>query len=243
MGTGSYVAIAGIIFLAATVQGVSGFGFSLLAVPLLAASIGAKEAVVLADTLGFLANGGMAVRLRADTVRPVAGRLLLGSCLGMPFGVLVILAVDDQVLRAAIGVVVLLFVVVLARGWTLHRSSPALEVGTGVVSGVLNTSVGTSGPPIVLLLHARGLAPGPFRATASTVFGASAVIAVALLAAAGQFTVEVAWGCLAALPGLAAGWWVGDRIHRRLDPARFRGLVLGLLAATGVVAVVGAALA
>ena len=242
MSVATLVGIAVVILVASFLQGLSGFGFSLLAVPLLAVLVGAKEAVVLADTVALLATGGMAVRMRRWVDRPLAARVLLGSVIGMPIGLLVILEFDESALRALIGIVVLVFVGLLAGGWTLHRSSRALDVGAGVVSGLLNTSVGTSGPPVVLLLTARGLPRDHFRATTSAVFGVSAVVAIVLFAVTGQYTRDIWIAFLWSLPALPAGWLLGDRVSSRLGQARFRSVILGLLACTGVTALVAAAL-
>ena len=49
-------------------------------------------------------------------------------------------------------------------------------VGVGFVSGVLNTSLSTNGPPLVFGLQARHLGAAPFRATISTVFAFSNIV-------------------------------------------------------------------
>ena len=58
---------------------------------------------------------------------------------------------------------------VLTLGIRLRRPNGSLDVGVGFVSGMFKTSVGVSGPPIVILLQGRGLAKNAFRATSSTV--------------------------------------------------------------------------
>ena len=83
---GPYAAVVAVVLLAGTVQGASGFGFSLVAVPLLAVAAGPKDAVVLASVLAVVSTAGLAVRFRDQVDRPLALRLLAGACVGLPFG-------------------------------------------------------------------------------------------------------------------------------------------------------------
>ena len=89
-------------------------------------------------------------------------------------------------------------------------------------------------------LTGRGLAKGPFRATLAAVFAINGVVALALFAVTGQIHADVALAAAAALPAWPLGWWVGDVAHHRFPDDRFRGLVLALLAVTGLITLVGA---
>lgn len=241
---GPYAAVAVVVLFAATVQGASGFGFSLVAVPLLAVAAGPKDAVVLASVLAVASTAGLAVRFRDQVDRPLAGRLLAGACVGLPVGAVVLQLVPADVLLLAIGVVVLAFTVVLAR-----RGVPPVDarpvrtsgdVGAGLLCGLLTTSVGTNGPPVVLRLQAHGLAAGQFRATASAVFVGCNVAAVVVFAAGGRVDRDLLVQAAVALPGLVVGLWAGDHVHRRLPAERFRTMVLGLMVLTALAAVVAA---
>ncbi len=241
---GAYAAVAAVVLFAAVVQGVSGFGFSLVAVPLLALSAGPKDAVVLASVLAVLSTAGLAVRFRAQVDRPPARRLLAGACAGLPLGAYVLVVVPARALLLAIGAVVLVSTVVLARRparpVAAGRGGRAADVGSGVVCGLLTTSVGTNGPPVVLRLQAHGLAAGPFRATASAVFVVCNLAAVVIFAAAGRVDGGLLLQAAVAVPALVVGLWAGDRVHRRLPAERFRALVLGLMVLTAVAAVAAA---
>ncbi len=240
---GALVLVAVAVFVGSALNSLVGFGFALATVPLMAIAVGPKEAVVLSAMFGLLSNGGVALRHRDEAVVPVFRRIVLGALVGMPLGLVVILAVPEAALQAAIGVVVLVGVVVLGRGWVIHDPPSWVDLATGLATGVLNTSVGVSGPPVVMDLHGRGLAKGPFRATSAAVFGLNGVVALLLFAVSGQIHGDVAVAAAVALPAWPLGWLVGDLLHRRFPEDRFRGLVLVLLAATGLITIVGAAVA
>jgi uncharacterized protein len=237
---GSLAVVAAALFLGSFLNSLVGFGFALVTVPLMALAVGPKEAVVLSAVYGLLSNGGVALRHRGDVVAPLVGRMFAGGLLGMPVGLLVLVAVPAAPLQIAISVTVLVSVVVLARGWVIEDPHPAVDVGAGVCSGILNTSVGVSGPPVVMDLHGRGLAKAPFRASAAAYFGLAGVVALALFAAAGRLDLRLAGSAALALPAWPLGSVAGEQVHRRFPDDRFRSLVLVLLAATAVVTLAAA---
>jgi uncharacterized membrane protein YfcA len=237
---GALAVVASALLLGSFLNSLVGFGFALVTVPLMAVAVGPKEAVVLSAVYGLLSNGGVALRHRADVVVPVVRRLFVGSLAGMPVGLAVLVVLPPEPLQVAISVTVLVSVVVLARGWVIEDPHPAVDVGAGLCSGVLNTSVGVSGPPVVMDLHGRGLAKAPFRASAAGYFGLAGVVALGLFAVAGRLDLRLAVSAALALPAWPLGSLVGERVHRRFPDDRFRSLVLVLLAATAVVTLVAA---
>jgi uncharacterized membrane protein YfcA len=223
------VAVFVIVAAAAMVNVTAGFGFALVGVPLLGVAVGARDAVVLLALLTVPMNVGLAWRHRSEIVVPTARRQICAAFLGMPIGLVVLLAVSQQVLLGIIAAAVLATVVALARGVELHPHGPGVDYASGFVSGTLATSAGVNGPPLVAVYHGRGFSPAAFRATASAVFCVTGVVAAVLLVGAGAMSDE---GWLALVPGLLAlpvGWLVGNRLHDRTDERRFRSLVLLLL--------------
>ena len=149
--------VAGIgaaVLLAAITQQVSGFGYALLAVPLLSILVGPKDAVAIATVSGATASALMAVRLRALADRPTLRACSAARVVGMPIGIIGLRELPEDPLRVALAVVVLAMVVVLASGYRFRSRRPGTQVVAGFASGLLNTSIGTAGPPVVR--HAPG---------------------------------------------------------------------------------------
>lgn len=228
-----------IILLAAATYGLTGFGFALVAVPLLAIVTDPRTAGV-AMLIAFVPVGPvLAVRDR-DSIRWSAAALLCGAALlGMPLGLLVLVAASERLLTGIIGVCVLGSALLLWRGLKL-RDAPVTVLTAGMISGVLSTSTATSGPPMVVALRAMGYEPVSFRATLSVAFTAMSVTALAGRALTGQMgSTAVAIG-LVGIPAMLAGWACGNALFRSLDPIRFRRLVLYALAITGALTVLRA---
>ncbi len=234
------VAVAVIVFGAAMIQVLSGFGFGLMTVPLMTLVISTREAVVVSTLLGIGLSTWQAWKQRSDAVRPLVVRLTGAAYVGMPVGLWVFVAVDDHTLRLLLGVAVLASVVLLARWINLHHVGPALDIGAGFLSGVLNTSLSTNGPPLVFVLQSRHLEPPAFRGTISQVFAFSNMVGLTLFVVAGKVTSDGVVTAAVALPALILGQVAGFPLRRHVHGERFRWLVLVLLTAAAVSAIVSA---
>ncbi|MFZ4811924.1 MAG: sulfite exporter TauE/SafE family protein [Ilumatobacteraceae bacterium] len=229
-----FAVIAAAVFAASLTQVLSGFGFALLSVPLLTLAIPTKDAVVISTLLGVGVTTWQAIHSRQHTDRVLARRLVIAAYVGMPLGLWVYIVADDQVLRFVLGCFVLIAAFLLWRRIDMSRFGTRLDVGAGFLSGVLNTSLSTNGPPLVFALQARNLSPDVFRATINTVFALSNVMGMTLFVAAGRVTTEGIVAAAIALPALLLGQVVGFRLRRYVHGERFRILVLGLLVVAGL---------
>jgi uncharacterized membrane protein YfcA len=210
-------------------------------VPILSLLVGPKVAVVAATALAPLLTLSVAAsshrHVRWRTVVVVSG----SAVAGMPIGLWVLTHVSGRTLEVVIGVAVLAFTGALALG-VAAPDRVEVDVASGFTSGILATSTGTNGPPIVLAMQARGVPRHELRATLSAIFLVQGTLALGAFVAAGQFTAEVARVVAAGIPGLILGRLLGDVVFGRLDHERHRGLVLVLLVVAGVSALLEALL-
>jgi uncharacterized membrane protein YfcA len=232
--------VAGAVFFASFVQVLAGFGFGLLSVPVMTLAISPREAVVVSTLVGITVTTWQAWHFRRDAVLPLSRRMVAAAYAGMPLGLWVFVSVGEDTLRIVLGSAILVSVVLLARGLNLHHVGPALDVSAGFISGVLNTSVSTNGPPLVFTLQARQLPPAAFRATIVRVFAWSAIAALVLFVAAGKVTHDGLVAAGFALPAMWLGQLAGFPFRRHFHAARFRVLVLVLLALAAVSTIVAA---
>ena len=229
-----------IVLLAAATQAATGFGFALVAVPLLAMASDPRTAIVATSLTGLALTVGTAVRDRAHVRWRPAGGVLIAVVLGMPAGLLVLRTASDQALTALIAVVVLGSTAMVWRGVRIG-TGPLAVVGAGLIAGILTTATSTNGPPLVAAFRGMGFDPRTFRATLATVFAAAGALGLAGFAAAGQIDADAMTLAAAGAPGLAVGWWAGNRAFARIDPDRFRRIVLYALVAASLVTLARAA--
>ena len=231
------VALAALaVFIGAALQSATGFGFSLVAAPILFAVLGPQEAVSAGVLFGLLLNG---LTLATERRRPVVlGRdarwLLIWSLPGLVVGALALRELPERPLSALVGLAVLAGLAVRLRGIKVVPVRAWHAPAAGATSGALATANSVSGPPLAFYLLARGATPAAMRDTLATVFIVQSVLALPVLLVSATFTVPAAaWALLAAcLVGQVAGrpafaWLHGERHERAVLAV----LVLSALAA------------
>ena len=220
--------------LASFSQSLAGFGFSLLAVPLMQLAVSPRDAIVVATLIGTVSTVSQAVIDRRHVQRALAVRLTLSSFAGLPLGLLLFVLVSDRTLRIGLGVVVLLAVVALAKGFALREDQFVLDWLFGFMSGVLSTSTSTNGPPLVFVLQARKLTPQVFRATINTVFAYANLGALFLFLLSKKITQDNFLVAVISLPALLISLRVGYSLRPRVSAEFFRRLVLALMVLSGL---------
>lgn len=234
------IAIVVLAATAALIQALSGFGFSLFIVPFLAILIGPRDTVLLANLMSTFGSGTQSLYLRRSADRKTAGVLLIGSLVGMPLGLTILLLLDPKLMQIGIALSVILFTLVMMRGLALHRAGTAGDILAGFISGILNTSTSMSGPPVVLYLQGRAFPPLQFRATITTYFAITSAIGVALLLATGNAKPYVFVAFALSLPSIFFGQRMGNLLFERVHVLFFRRLVFGILILSALSAIVGA---
>ena len=98
-----------IICLAGFTQGMTGFGFGLIAMPLLLFLMNLKEAAALTVLLNLIVCGMTFFSIRGHySLRQGLG-LVVGACLGVPLGIYALVELDQQLLLRILGAVMLAF--------------------------------------------------------------------------------------------------------------------------------------
>ncbi len=240
MGIGQVAWVAIAFTIGSFAQSISGFGFTLIAVPLLTLAVRPADAVVGQTFASLLLSTWMGIQLWPEADKAVLKRIVPMSFLGMPIGIVLSSHLSDQGLRIGVGIAVISAAVAIASGWKLSRVSAPMEYGAGLVSGILSTTTGTNGPPLVVTLAAREHRPATFRATLQVAFALANLVAIPLFIASGKVTsTGLRVAAIGLIPTLA-GRVIGEPVFRKLDPRRFRVIVIVMLFAAGAVALIRA---
>lgn len=221
-----------VLCLAAAAHAVTGFGYVLLAVPLLSMVFDPHTAVTSAVLASTVVAATACARERRHVDLPSMRRLLLAGLVGVPLGLWVFASVDAVRLLVLIGVITIVTTFLLALRVRLPAGR-GTDVVAGLASGVLVTTTGTNGPPLVLALQAKLLAPRTGRATLQALFTVQGLVAVAGLALTGQVDLLVLTLLAISLVASLIGWRAGDEVFRRLSPAQLRGVILVVLLISG----------
>ena len=239
-----FLVAAAAVAAGATLQSAAGFGFSLVAAPLVFAAVGPEEAVGLLTLLGAEVS---LLTLATEGRRPhpalrECAVLLAAAVPGVVVGIAVLRALDTVALQVAVsvGVVATLAVRRLTTG-PLPRWA---GVPAGFAAGALTTSTTTSGPPLLVFLLGRPLTPARLRDTLPVCFlGLSLIAGLALWATGTTAAMPDAELVAVLVPTAAAGHVLGRPLFARLaNSGRFEPVVTGVLLASVLGGLAAAAL-
>ncbi len=232
------IAIAA-VFLGGVCQGLTGFGFGLIVVPILALVWDVKGAVVLGMLLGMVSTIPPLFEVRSQVrFRPVFA-LLAGTAVGTPLGVIMLVLVDADTLKLWVASVVVCLALVFSFTQRLRLRSQALgtALGIGTISGVLRGSTSMGGPPIAFYLLGREEGTEQFRTTFLAYLLPATAMALTGFFVAGKVTPEVVAVSAVSLPSLFIGLRVGARARHGLQPSAFQAVVLAILVMTSGAAI------
>ena len=160
-----YQIILAACLLAGLVRGFSGFGTSMILMPVIAAVYSPQTAVVLV----FLIDSTAAIPVVIPELRRVEWKSLLPGFAGflvvLPLGLAVLKFGDPVVLRWSLAILIMLSVVILWSGWRYEGPrSRSIDTAIGGVSGFTGGACGLPGPPVIIYWMAARLKAAVVRA-------------------------------------------------------------------------------
>ena len=232
-----HICIALICFAGGILSGATGFGALIIMVPSLAFLLDMSTAIPLGIFcgIGLQSFGAFAYRTRIE-IRPLV-QMLLGSLPGVWLGSSFLLHMPEIWLRAALGGLILCYV--LWNAFSTH-AVPARPPAAGwayvagFFSGAFGGAFGVIGPPAVVYATRTGWPPDTIRGFLGVYFTALFVVIAILQILRGLVGQEVWQLAPWAAPACLGGWLAGKRLTAKLVPAQYMRLVFMLLFAMGL---------
>ena len=234
----SLVPAAIAVFAASLAKSTTGFGFALVSVPLLLLLwepiyvVPVVIPLVLTTDVLIVFNNRKA--LEPKRVAP----MVLAGLTGIPLGAYILIAGQPEVLRLVIAVLVLAAGTALLVGFTINIRRERLASGiAGLVSGVLASSTGLSGPPVSLFMINQGWEKLTFRTSISLYFlfiDSFTMFMLAVTGALGFQTLQVS--AVLWLPVLF-GYILATRILPHIQQRLFIRLATVIVMGSGVVTI------
>jgi uncharacterized membrane protein YfcA len=215
--------------------GITGFGSTIIAVPLLAHVLPLKFVIPMFVLLDFAAALRTGFKFHATIAVRELAWLVPCMLAGIVAGVFLLVNLPGDLILIALGVFVLGYGAYAASG-----REPAFKLGRlwalpiGGFGGVISALFGAAGPLYVIYLGARGLDPAQVRATMSVVFIITTGARIILFALAGLFAQQgvLTAAAIFALPMLG-GLWLGHHMHVNLTRRRLMQVIGSLLVVSG----------
>ncbi len=224
-----------IAFLWGLVQGLTGFGVMLVALPLMAFFIDIKTAIALIVLFGMVINLILIVQLSDHFETRKWLPMLMASFPGIPLGVYIHKSTSQRPLEIIVGIVL---IATTANTWLGIRPKHSLgriwALATGFCAGILAGSIGTSGPPVVIYTSLQPWSKSEIKATLVAFFMLNGLGVVVFYLFNGFFTCTIleifVWCALPLLLGVAAG----SCLYGRINDETYRNAVIWLLGILGL---------
>ena len=226
------------VFLAGIIQGLTGFGFGIVVVPILTIFISPKLVAPVTLINATVLNTLIVQRTYQHVDLKRIWPLILSGLAGVPVGTWILVHADVDILRVYIGIATTLIAVIFLAGFQRQVQHEKLAfVPIGITSGVMSGSINMSGPPVILFFTNQGMARQVFRATIVAYFLILSLSTYPWIALGGLLTKEALLTAVIVSPALVAGGLIGNRLVPRVDEAAVRHLTLVIVLLAGITSV------
>lgn len=214
----------------------TGFGSTVVALPLLAHLLPLKFAVAMLLLLDLTASLAVLSRVRHAVRKDELARIVPFLLAGVGFGVTLLVKLPERPLLVTLGVFLLAYAAYCLAG---RRSASTLAAGwaapIGLVGGGFSALFGTGGVLLVVYFAGRLADKAQLRATTAAGILVSTVTRALLFGVTGLLAQEgVLLSALALLPAVVMGLLVGQRLHARVDASQVLRAVYLLLLVSGL---------
>jgi len=225
-----YLSSAIVIFLASCLHSATGFGFSILAVPLLLLLHEPLMAVQINLFIAVVLSVVMIPQVHRDVDYTMLKRLVGSGLVGIPLGLLVTLYLNPLQLKFMIALLTLAFLVVLLLQ---VRFTPSFsrDVMCGALAGAFTSAIGMGGIPLLVYFAGTQLPKAVVRATVLAFFVFAYGLSLVMQLWTESSGMDVIWFSLSLVPVAMLGVWCGNWLFQRISQRTFRVFIYVVLIA------------
>ncbi len=236
MDSQTLIIMAGAIA-AGFIQGLSGFGFGLVAMSFWAWSLEPRLAAALAVFGALTGQIVAAVTVRRGFDLRRLAPFVLGGLLGLPLGLFLLPRLDVQVFKAFLGALLVVWCPAMLLSAQLPRITRGGRIADGLIGaggGVMGGLGGFTGVLPTLWCTLRGMDKDAQRAIVQNFNLAILLVTFASYIASGVISSATLPFFAIVAPAMLIPSLLGARLYIGISEATFRKIVLSLLTATGV---------
>lgn len=229
-----------VVFAAAIIQGITGFGFALLAVPLLSLFINPIKSVTpMVVIFSLVTNILIIYKSRKHIELKRIYFLIIFGVIGTPLGTYLLLVIKAETLKIIVGLIIIVTAVAMAKDYKIKIKNERISfLIVGMLSGLLNGSTALSGPPVVLFLSNQGVDKDVFRANLSVYAMITNIFAIVMFMLSGVITGGIVKYSFYVLPALIIGTFIGIKIASKIGEEFFKKLTIISIIVLGFITVV-----
>ena len=225
-------------FTAALVQGATGFGSGLVLNAFWLHILEPSIAIPLNIVTCLLISGAPIYKLRKTLDFSKLRPFIIFGIVGIPCGMLLLTITDPRIFKASIGIFLVLYALLMlsSNNFSIKvNTNKSIDSFIGLISGLMGGFAALGGLLPTIWVGLQKLPKNTQRGTYEPFIFITSIVAVISFAVAGLYTIQMAYDLLKILPALIIGSWLGVKIYHVLDGEVFRGTILGLILAAGLV--------
>ncbi len=222
-----------VVLVASTLQSATGFGFAIMATPFFLLLFEMHDAIQLNIILSLLLCLTMIYKVRHEIDKGILWRLIKGSLIGVLPGLMLLNFFNEQALKIFVSIIILTSVGLLISQVKI-RQSTTKEFIVGVFSGLLTSSIGMGGPPLMIYFLGAKTDKATLHATTIAYFIFVSSVSFMLQFWKYNITPMVWTATLWAIPVLLIGVLLGLLVFARLNQQLFRQAIYMLLIFSGL---------
>lgn len=232
------IAVGAALLLAAFVKGTTGFGFPLIATPMVALLLDIRTAVTILVVPNIVMDAAQIFRggFPAAILRRFCWLLIL-TVAGVFLGTTVLAVLPLWMLNLALGVMVLLFVASTWFRFELKIDPRAEKIYSPIVGflvGFLNGMTNAAGPVLASYLYSLKLSKLEFVRSIATIFMVNKIVQLIAVSTWNLFTFETLRLSLGVTIFVLLGFYFGLRTQERVNQATFNRGLLTMLFLIGI---------
>lgn len=233
----AYIAI--IITLAGFLHGLTGFGFGLIALPLLSLLIPIKTIIPLTLILSIFINLTLAVQLKESIHVKTISTLLVTTIPGIPLGIYMLTQFPAETLALLVGVLMVSFTSyqLLAKPVPRKFGTP-VTLFAGFTSGILTGATSTGGPPVIIYAAFQPWTKDQAKVTLASYFLICGVVTTIIHAFSGVITADVLYYSAVGFPALIVGMYAGTWTYKHISDHGYRRLAIILVMLLGIMMII-----
>lgn len=227
-----------IVLMTHFLEGITGFGCTVLALPFCILLVGIKTTVPVLLILAWLMALYVIIIDYKNIVWKEFFKILLFVGLGLPIGIFMFSRFDDKILKIILGVFMIL---VSSRGLyvAFNKTTKVRNINKYVLNfilflgGIIHGAFASGGPFIVIYATRALKNKSNFRATLCLLWFTLNSVIITKNIISGTITLPIIKLLLSCLPFLALGMVLGNKAHKKVDEDIFIKLVYGVLLVSG----------
>ncbi|MFK7827202.1 MAG: sulfite exporter TauE/SafE family protein [Oligoflexales bacterium] len=208
--------VSAVVGFATLVQSCTGFGFALISVPFLSLFLDLKIVVPIAVFYAFLLSAPLSFMMRKDINKKAVLYLTLGSLPGIFVGIEFLKNAKPEFLLVFMGCILFLYCTyeLLKKKETFISFNFFWTMIFGLFSGILGSSVGESGPPIVVYTSCQNWTNDQIKSTMLCFFSIQMAGVILMYFADGMYQEKIGQLIITSMPAFLVGGAIGLLSYR-----------------------------